>query len=200
MTQDQPHDRYFLRTERVRRIVEENHLYLRQVAAELGIDPCHWSKVLNRRLPASRELRRRMKESPLFADEPEATLWQLVSQEDAPPRQKEPTPRERAEPAYRRPRFRLPFPEKRFLMSRAAAVFAANRAGLNLAELGEQLGIAEAYWFQICAGRIPVGRRRRLAIQQHPAFTGIPHDQLWVVAVIPFDPAAIQPIPPEVSP
>ena len=92
----------------------------------------------------------------------------------------------------RQPRVRLPFPVRHHPMSRASALFAANRAGVSLSELGEQLGLAEAYWFQLSAGRIPVGRRRRLAIQQHPAFTGIPDDRLWIVAEIPFDPSTIQ--------
>ena len=94
--------------------------------------------------------------------------------------------------ARRQPRLHLPFPVKRHLLSRAAALFAAERAGLSLAELGDRLGLAEAYWFQLSAGRIPVGRRRRLAIQQHPDFTGIPDDRLWIVAEIPFDPSTIQ--------
>ena len=100
----------------------------------------------------------------------------------------------------RQPRVRLPFPVKRHLMSRAAALFAAAQAGVSLSELGEQLGLAEAYWFQLSAGRIPVGRCRRLAIQQHPAFAGIPDDQLWIVAEIPYDPSAIQPVLSEVNP
>ncbi len=100
----------------------------------------------------------------------------------------------------RQPRLHLPFPVKRHLMSRAAALFAAEHAGVSLAELGDRLGLAEAYWFQLSAGRIPVGRRRRLAIEQHPAFAGIPDHQLWVVAEIPCDPRTIQPIPSEVSP
>jgi hypothetical protein len=102
--------------------------------------------------------------------------------------------------ARRQPRLHLPFPVKRHLLSRAAALFAAQRAGLSLAELGDRLGLAEAYWFQLSAGRIPVGRRRRLAIQQHPAFAGIPDDQLWVVAEIPFDPTTIQADSAEVTP
>jgi len=102
--------------------------------------------------------------------------------------------------ARRQPRLHLPFPVKRHLLSRAAALFAAQRAGLSLAELGDRLGLAEAYWFQLSAGRIPVGRRRRLAIQHHPAFAGIPDAQLWVVAEIPFDPTTIQTAPSEVTP
>ena len=102
--------------------------------------------------------------------------------------------------ARRQPRLRLPFPVRHHLMSRAAALFAANRAGVSLSELGEQLGLAEAYWFQLSAGRIPVGRQRRLAIQQHPAFARIPDDQLWIVAEIPHDPSIIQPVPSEVTP
>jgi hypothetical protein len=102
--------------------------------------------------------------------------------------------------ARRQPRLRLPFPVRLHLLSRAAAMFAAQRAGLSLAELGDRLGLAEAYWFQLSAGRIPVGRRRRLAIRQHPAFAGIPDDQLWVVATIPQDPSTIQPTPTEDSP
>ncbi|MFH1464817.1 MAG: hypothetical protein ABIO70_10575 [Pseudomonadota bacterium] len=102
--------------------------------------------------------------------------------------------------ARRQPRVRLPFPVKVHLMSRAAALFAADRAGQSLAELGELLGLAEAYWFQLSGGRIPVGRRRRLAIQQHPAFAGIPDDQLWIVAEIPCDPSIIQPVSVEVTP
>ncbi len=100
----------------------------------------------------------------------------------------------------RRRRVCLPFPVKHHLMSRAAAVFAAGWLGVGLAELGVQLGLTEAYWFQLSGGRVPVGRRRRLAIQQHPAFAGIPTDQLWVIAEIPRDPSTIQPIPTEVTP
>jgi len=102
--------------------------------------------------------------------------------------------------ARRRPRLHLPFPVKRHLLSRAAALFAADPAGVSLAELGDQLGLAEAYWFQLSGGRIPVGRRRRLAIQQHPAFACIPDDQLWIVVEIPFDPSTIQPATTEVTP
>ena len=100
----------------------------------------------------------------------------------------------------RRPRVRLPFPQRHHLLSRAAAAFAARRAGVELAELGEQLGLSEAYWFQLSSGRVPVGRRRRLTILEHPAFAGIPADQLFVVVEIPQDPTAIQPNPSEVSP
>ena len=100
----------------------------------------------------------------------------------------------------RRRRVRLPFPVQHHLMSRAAAVFAANQIGVGLAELGARLGLAEAYWFQLSGGRVPVGRRRRQAIEQHPAFAGIPADQLWVIAEIPHDPSTIQPIPTEVTP
>jgi len=102
--------------------------------------------------------------------------------------------------ARRQPRVRLPFPVRHHLMSRAAALFAAAQAGVSLSELGEQLGLAEAYWFQLSGGRIPVGRRRRLAIQKHPAFARIPDDQLWVVAEIPHDPSAIQSTTFEVNP
>jgi len=102
--------------------------------------------------------------------------------------------------ARRQPRVRLPFPVRHHLMSRASALFAANRAGVSLSELGEQLGLAEAYWFQLSGGRIPVGRRRRLTIEQHSAFAGIPDDQLWIVAEIPHDPSIIQLVPSEVTP
>ena len=92
------------------------------------------------------------------------------------------------------------FPLRHVLMSRAAALFAADLPGLTLDQLGAELGLCKAYWLQLSNGRFPVGRARRRAIAEHPAFAGIPSEQLWIPVDIPQDPSAITPLTTDVSP
>jgi len=192
MTAHQHRGRYYLHTDEVLDIIDTHDMNQGQVAELLAISRQYLNQLLNRRQTLTPKMRRRFLECELFADVDEASLWErMASREASPPPEKQ--------SAHRQPRGCLPFPAKRHLMSRAAALFAVKRAGLSLAELGGQLGLAEAYWFDLSGGRIPVGRRRRRAIEQHPAFAGIPTDQLWVIAEIPSDPSTIQPVPSEVN-
>jgi transcriptional regulator with XRE-family HTH domain len=185
--------RYYLHADKIREIIDAKSLTISEAANQLGISRQHLSNILAHRQTLCPTMRRRFLNCELFAGLREDELWVRLEPGE------EPSP-EVVKRAPRRPRMRLPFPVKRYLLTRAATMFAADSAGLTLAELGTQLGLSEGYWFPISAGSIPVGQRLRTIIEQHPAFAGIPRDQLWVVAEIPCDPRAIQPVSTEVTP
>ncbi len=185
--------RYYLHGDKVREILNAHGLTIGQAAEKIGVSRQHLSNIFAHRQTLSPTMRRRFLACELFAGLEEDVLWVRLKPGE------EPSP-DVVKPVPRRPRMHLPFPAKRYLLTRAAAMFAANRAGLKLAELGAQLGLTQGYWFPLSAGSIPVSRRLRTIIEQHPAFAGIPRDQLWVVAEIPCDPRAIQPVSTEVTP
>ena len=70
--------RLFLRSDRIRAIVDANHLTHAQVAQQLGFTRSYWSQLVNGRRPLAPTTRRRLLDSGVFANCVEEDLWERL--------------------------------------------------------------------------------------------------------------------------
>ena len=72
--------RYWVRTDRVREIIDRQHYSQDGVAREVGVSRQYWSRLFNRRRPLSTAVRRRMLSAPVFQQVPESDLWEITAE------------------------------------------------------------------------------------------------------------------------
>ena len=70
--------RLYLRSDRVRALIDRQHLTHAQVAERLGFTRSYWSQLLNGHRPLAPTTRRRLIDSGLFADCGEGELWERL--------------------------------------------------------------------------------------------------------------------------
>ncbi len=70
--------RLFLRPERIRAIIDQQHLTQAQVAERMGFTRSYWSQLLNGRRPLAPTTRRRLLDSGVFANCVEDDLWERL--------------------------------------------------------------------------------------------------------------------------
>ena len=76
---------YFLRSTRVREIIDERHLTHATVARRLGVSRAYWSQLVNRKRSLTATTRRLMLDSTIFGGIAEAELWDRIDVPDAAP-------------------------------------------------------------------------------------------------------------------
>ncbi len=68
--------RLFLRSDRIRAIIDAHHLTHAQAAQRLGFTRSYWSQLVNGRRPLAPTTRRRLLDSGLFVGHGEEELWE----------------------------------------------------------------------------------------------------------------------------
>lgn len=76
---------YFLRSARVREIIDERHLTHSTVARRLGVSRAYWSQLVNRKRSLTATTRRLMLDSSIFGTIAEAELWDRIDVPDPIP-------------------------------------------------------------------------------------------------------------------
>ena len=71
--------RFLLHASRIHDLADRHHLTQSEIADKLGIARAYWSQLVNRRRALSPSIRRRILACDLFADIPEAELWERVA-------------------------------------------------------------------------------------------------------------------------
>ena len=75
---------YFLRSSRVRELIDERHLTHSAVARRLGVSRAYWSQLVNGKRTLTATTRRLILDSRLFADVAESELWERIEIPDTP--------------------------------------------------------------------------------------------------------------------